>query len=335
MAYRIGIRVLPWMLGLLVSSLAVAPLQAQIDIGEKVYQQTVRGVVWIVVPHGRAAAVGTGSLIDRERRLVITNFHVVGNAADALVLFAAFRDSKLVTEKQDYLGMVRSGAAIRGKVKAIDQKRDLAVIELQRVPPGARVVHLARQSPHPGQRVHSVGNPGRSDALWLYTSGTVRQVYHKKWRGKDHDKTFEFEAEVVETQSPTNPGDSGGPLVNDQGQLVAVTQGYAAGAQLLSLFIDVGEVKSFLASKGLLHGLPSPVARNGSTRTSPEQTADKREDPARKAEQLASSKLKLAKLLAHDGKLEKAKDRYEEIIEEYPKTEAAKEAKLLLDKLSK
>ena len=48
---------------------------------------------------------------------------------------------------------------------------------------------------------------------------------------------------MVETDSPTNPGDSGGPLVNDKGELVAVTEGGAVNAQLLSTFIDVSEVQ--------------------------------------------------------------------------------------------
>src|SRR5213076_2868989 len=105
-------------------------------------------------------------------------------------------------------------------------------------------------SPDPGQTVHSIGNPGRSDALWVYTPGKVRQVYTKKWRAKlDERTTLHFEARVIETDSPTNPGDSGGPLVNDRAELVGVTQGGATNASLLSTFVDVTEVKRFLASQ--------------------------------------------------------------------------------------
>jgi hypothetical protein len=96
--------------------------------------------------------------------------------------------------------------------------------------------------------VHSVGNPGGSGALWVYTPGKVRQVYQKNWRAEVDGKTLSFKAKVVETDSATNPGDSGGPLVNDQGELVGVTQGGAIKAQLLSTFVDVGEVKRILAN---------------------------------------------------------------------------------------
>src|SRR5439155_24634916 len=82
--------------------------------------------------------------------------------------------------------------------------------------------------------------------LWVYTSGTVRQVYHKQWKAMGMNMIFDLEAQVVETQSPTNAGDSGGPLVNDRGELVGVTQGGATGAQLLSTFIDLSEAVDFI-----------------------------------------------------------------------------------------
>jgi S1-C subfamily serine protease len=124
----------------------------------------------------------------------------------------------------------------------------LALIELDQVPEDARALRLAPQSPKPGQRVHSIGNPGASDALWLYTQGTVRQVYLRSFV---IDGQLEVRARVVETQSPINPGDSGGPVVNDQGELVAIVES-AYGAQpgkdirLISTFIDVSEVKHLI-----------------------------------------------------------------------------------------
>ena len=52
-----------------------------------------------------------------------------------------------------------------------------------------------------------------------------------------------------------------------------------------------------------------------------------------KAEQEAIGKLKLAKILAEDGKTVRAKDRLKEIIASYPETKAAEEARHLLKKL--
>jgi HEAT repeat protein len=120
------------------------------------------------------------------------------------------------------------------------------VVQLDKLPEGVPVLKLTAKSANPGQMVHSVGNPGASDARWIYTSGTVRQVSHKRWRAKVERTILTFDADVVETQSPTNPGDSGGPLVNDALELVAVTQGASTQARELSLFIDIGEVKKLL-----------------------------------------------------------------------------------------
>jgi S1-C subfamily serine protease len=104
---------------------------------------------------------------------------------------------------------------------------------------------LALESAKPGQCVHSIGNPSSSDALWVYTRGEVRQVYHRTFRV---DGNFTIRARVVETQSPVNEGDSGGPVVNDRGELVAVVQSTfnTNKVHLISVFIDVSEVRLLL-----------------------------------------------------------------------------------------
>ena len=52
------------------------------------------------------------------------------------------------------------------------------------MPDGVPELVLAKASAEPGQSVHSIGNPGGSGALWVYTPGKVRQVYPKKWTAK-------------------------------------------------------------------------------------------------------------------------------------------------------
>jgi S1-C subfamily serine protease len=217
--------------------------------GAKVYQQVLKSICWIQSPRERGQlATGTGSLVDAKLRLVLTNYHVVGNADRVEAVFPQFERGKLIAERDYYVENLRR-LGIRGRVVARDRTRDLALIQLQEIPRGVVAIPIAEASPMPGQSVHSVGNPGKSGALWVYTPGKVRQVYFKRWKAKIGDETANFEAEVVETDSATNPGDSGGPLVNDQGELVGVTQGGAVGASLLSTFIDVSEVRRFLNSK--------------------------------------------------------------------------------------
>ena len=113
----------------------------------------------------RGAATGAGVLWNGgesgARGLVITNAHVV-------------RGDRATIELSD-------GAVARARVVARDPKRDLALIEVEAIPPDVTAMKLAADSAEPGDRVHSVGNPGTSDALWIYTSGTVRQVYQKRY----------------------------------------------------------------------------------------------------------------------------------------------------------
>jgi hypothetical protein len=65
------------------------------------------------------------------------------------------------------------------------------------------------------------------------------------------------------------------------------------------------------------------------------ENADKAEDDPDKAEQDAARKLNLAKILLDDGKTDKAKARFEEIVAKFPKTKAADQARDLLKKMDK
>jgi hypothetical protein len=252
-----------------------APAQAQVPAGgAKVYRERVPAVVWIHSARDRGLATGSGSLIDRDRRLVLTNYHVVEENPRVRVFFPAFRDGQPVSEKSYYLDR-DDRFAIRGRVVAVDKKADLAVIHLDRVPKGTEAIPLAAASPGPGENVHAIGNTGKSGALWGYVKGTVRQVYRKKWKARlDRNTVLTFEAKVIETDSPTNPGDSGGPLLNDKGELVGVTQGGAVNAQLVSTFVDVSEVKQLLATRPvreLRADKPAAIAE----RTTPLPVSDK------------------------------------------------------------
>lgn len=219
--------------------------------GAKVYKKVVPGVVWIHSKRDAGLATGSGSLIDKDRRLVLTNYHVVYETPTAKVFFPHFRDGQPVAEKDYYRDRAKR-LAIDASVIAVDKKADLAILQLASLPDDAEAIPLAAGSPDPGDTVHSIGSAGKSDALFGYVKGAVRQVYKKEWKAEiEPKKVASFEARVVETDSATNPGDSGGPLLNAGGELVGVTQGGALNAQLVSTFIDVSEVKKLLATKAV------------------------------------------------------------------------------------
>jgi hypothetical protein len=227
------------------------PKADPLDAGASVYQKVVHSTAWIHSERGSRHYTGSGSLIDKARRLVLTNYHVVGDTKRATVYFPVFDGKKAIPDRKYYLD--RAGKlGIPGEVVEIDKQADLALVRIDRVPEGVNELPLASASPDPGQAVHSLGNPGKSGALWVYTPGKVRQVYTKKWKAKlDERTTASFEAQVIETDSPTNPGDSGGPLVNDKGELVGVTQGGALDAQSISIFVDLSEVKRLMKRRSV------------------------------------------------------------------------------------
>jgi S1-C subfamily serine protease len=209
---------------------------------------------------------------------------------------------------------------------------------LDKLPPGAAALRLAQNSVGPGEDVHSIGNPAASGGLWIYTPGKVRQVYQKRWAAKAGGEELQFEARVIETDSQTNPGDSGGPLANDRGELVGVTQGGAVQAASLSTFIHLNEIKNFLKTSGHGRIVTQPAAVTSSvTETKAEDKAppkDPAADKAEKAEKEAAGKLVLAQAFFKD-RPERARERLEDIIKNYPETKAAQDAKALLAKLKK
>jgi tetratricopeptide (TPR) repeat protein len=215
----------------------VGPSPAEGTAGE-VYAHTLRSTALIITPTGS----GSGWVIDLEQRLLVTNDHVAGTHERVEVIFPAYdKDGRPVAEKDLYRRHARRYVA---DVIDSDGRRDLAVIRLRERPPeGVTAVKVAGCEPRPGDRVHSIGNPGASDALWVYSAGTVRHVYRKEWRYTTGPARA---GRIVETQSAVNSGDSGGPVVNDGGELVAVVAGKLPEASLVSWFIAAAEVKEYL-----------------------------------------------------------------------------------------
>ncbi len=322
-----------WAVVLGVAALATSSGRAADWDSAKIYKHVLPSTVWVIAPEEKdsrgniKASTGTGSLIDVKQKLVLTNYHVVGDKReDIFVFFPIIQpNGKVVSDRKTY---VQEGKRIPGRVKCWDQKKDLALIELQEVPPGAKRIELAADSPSPTDRLLSVGNAGASGALWVPTPGEVRAVYAKKFRGRGKDgRSVQIDATVIETTSPTNEGDSGGPLVNREGKLVGVTQGYDPEARAISLFIDITEVKKFLKDKKIrLSAATGPIVPAHMPTTIEKKPGENT------AEAEAASLLRVGKRLAGDGLTDKARARYKEVIERYPNTKAAEEARELLKK---
>jgi HEAT repeat protein/S1-C subfamily serine protease len=189
-------------------------------------------------------ATGTGSLVDRKHRLILTNCHVVGDPESLILYFPEFDKDRTIVKRDAY----KRKKGIQGKVVLREERIDLALVQLEELPPNVKVLPMSQTSARPAQQVHSIGNPAVSQALWIYSPGRVRQIYPAKWKTYDdwEDKEYSYEGMRLETDSPINPGDSGGPLVNERGVLVGVAHASNIDAQNMSLFIDVSEARALL-----------------------------------------------------------------------------------------
>src|SRR5438094_847862 len=84
-----------------------------------VYQRALRAAAWVVTP----TAQGTGFLVDRSNRLLVTNQHVVRNHDTAKIFFPIFSGNYAIGDRKYY---VRYDRPISGRVVARDPERDLA-----------------------------------------------------------------------------------------------------------------------------------------------------------------------------------------------------------------
>lgn len=223
-----------------------------------VYLKTLPSTAWILT----SDAMGSGVVVSTEKRLVLTNHHVVGDESYVQVVFPQFVHGRCRAERQYYIDHL-DNLAIKGKVIAVDKERDLGLVQLASLPKNVRAIQLGKPV-HPGDDVHSLGNPGASDALWIYTFGKVRSVYYKAFRSR-----IPHRMEVIEITSPINPGDSGGPIVNDRGELVGLSQSYLVDGRLVSYGVNISEIGWFLdRAKHPRHDRPTlPVGTDRSTVT--------------------------------------------------------------------
>lgn len=326
--------------------------------GEDIVERMLRSTCFLIVEHtdkvrnGRMPyARGSGSLIinNGRRKVILTNYHVVGkNYEDVCVMFPVRKPGgELVAEPQFYIDNRKNPQyAVLGKVLDRWPEKDLALIELKTadsmrspdLPARLRAIPIAEKSPKQASTVHTLGNPAAS-GLWSYTKGEVRTVFETERPFQLPDgELLTVRSRVIDTNNLLSGGDSGGPLVNDRFEQVGVVQSVATNGQGIASAIAVEEIWSFLKKRGLdkeaqataRQTISAPEEVVKATKPAPTVTATKMSEDDKKAqqEQYAARKLKQAKQLAGAQR----REILEEVIEKYPGTKAAAEAKELLEK---
>lgn len=194
--------------------------------------------------------VGTGVVIDREKRWFVTCRHVVGERKAAEVFFPEVVSGELNTDPDNYLSrrdeLKKNGRLVKAKVLRTSDELDLALLELDSLPPNTPAIPLADSEVSVGQRVVAVGHRADLPTLWNVSDGVVRQS-GKLADGYDWQGTLlAKDAPAVLLQLSVEQGDSGGPVLNARGELVAVVSGLRRQATLGAIGIRADAVRGFL-----------------------------------------------------------------------------------------
>jgi S1-C subfamily serine protease len=143
-----------------------------------------------VVPQRGA---GTGVVI-RPEGYIVTNHHVVGDAAKVEVTFA-------------------DKTSVPAKVVGSDPDSDLAVLKVEKAK--LSVIEFGTYPLKVGQKTLAIGNPfGLGGSL---STGIVSSV------GRDIRATTDrLIRDIIQTDAAINPGNSGGPLLDSSGNLIGI-----------------------------------------------------------------------------------------------------------------
>ena len=175
-----------------------------VDDGDlpSLYREINPGVVAIRALTEEGGGLGTGFVWDGDGHIV-TNFHVVQSATDLEVDFP-------------------SGFKTRASVVGQDPDTDLAVLDLDKLPPELKVLSLGNSLDlSVGQTVIAIGNPQGLDGTM--TTGIISAL----------GRTLESQhfapgggafatGNIIQTDAAINPGNSGGPLINLNGEVVGI-----------------------------------------------------------------------------------------------------------------
>ncbi len=168
-----------------------------------------------------AMAAGSGVIVDGQRGLIITNFHVVRNAEAVQVT-------------------LKDGRKFAADPVGLDPNLDLAVLRI-----GAKnlpTLPLGDSSKlQVGDYVVAIGNPfGLGQTV---TSGIISAT--DRPLGQGDSRRF------IQTDAPINPGNSGGALINLHGELVGV----------ISALFSPTQSESSAGNVGIGFAIPSKVVK--------------------------------------------------------------------------
>ena len=174
----------------------------------------------------RFGETGSGVLISSDGK-VMTAAHVV-HAMDEIMV--------------EFLG----GETVKARVIASEPAADLSLLQLERVPAGAKASPLANSDPiRVGDPVIIVGAPyGLSYSL---SAGLISA----RWKPNTVYKTMPL-AEFFQTTATINTGNSGGPMFATNGEVIGIVShniSKSGGSEGLGFVVTINTAKKLLLEK--------------------------------------------------------------------------------------
>jgi serine protease Do len=197
--------------------------QKALDIIEKATKSVVNistirlvhNIFYHAVP---VSGMGSGTIFDADKGLILTNNHVVGGAQKINVT-------------------LYNNQVIEGTIVGSCAARDIAVVKVD-----AKNLQSAELGDSDkirvGQRVYAIGNPFGLAGGPTVTSGVISAL----------NRTIESERGLIEnlvqTDAAINPGNSGGPLVDLNGKIIAINTAIIPYAQGIGFAIPINSAKT-------------------------------------------------------------------------------------------
>ena len=247
------------MLGLLVgligySILAVLHFPAKAEWSIEEIDKTVKETNFIV---GTGCS---GTLIDKDKRLILTNYHCIDGAVTAVerevtnaegwvrkVKIRKYED--ITVGQKHYDGFVQTGqSSFIAEIVAEAQTKDLAVLRVKGALPNQFASPFApeTQKVARGQRVYIVGNPlGEDASLVVGYVSSVNRAFDFPW-------TSGARLPMIQISGGMAGGNSGGALYNDAGQLIGVPAAGYRQASHIGFAIPLEVIRPFLKENCLM-----------------------------------------------------------------------------------
>jgi hypothetical protein len=248
------------------------------DAVRRALQATV--LVLVADNNGDLYDSGSGTVLDAERGIVLTNFHVMGDT-DTGELYNDGAEAYIAVNPTD----LRGAPSIKYVARMIhgDPELDLAVLRVTglassdstQLPKNLGLVSVDRGDSDellPGDPLAVVGFPGLGGSTVTFTDGVV-----SGFLDENEDGVFEW----IKTDTEVNPGNSGGLAIDMQGEFIGVpTAGYSRSdvAGKISLirpgslaldFYDRAVIDGGNGSTGGKTGIGGIISRPGLDTTAP------------------------------------------------------------------